>query len=77
MAFEQIQGKELSFNNLLDADAARRLVARFEQPVVAIIKHNNPCGVGTGSSPAEAYERALACDPVSAFRVDRGAQSPR
>ena len=68
----QHQGKELSYNNLLDADAARRLVARFEGPpfegpVAAIIKHNNPCGVGRGETPAEAYERALACDPMSAF----------
>jgi phosphoribosylaminoimidazolecarboxamide formyltransferase/IMP cyclohydrolase len=65
--FNQLQGKELSFNNMLDADAARRLAARFERPVAAILKHNNPCGVGVGDSPAEAYERALACDPVSAF----------
>jgi phosphoribosylaminoimidazolecarboxamide formyltransferase/IMP cyclohydrolase len=65
--FEQLQGKELSFNNLLDADAARRLVAAFRKPAVVIVKHGNPCGVGTGESPAEAFERALACDPTSAF----------
>ncbi len=65
--FEQLQGKELSFNNLLDADAARRLVAHFDAPTIAIIKHNNPCGVGRGATPVEAYERALACDPTSAF----------
>jgi len=65
--FSQLQGKELSYNNLLDADAARRIVAPFESSAVAIVKHNNPCGVGRGSSLAEAYERALACDPVSAF----------
>ncbi len=65
--FEQLQGKELSFNNLLDADAARRLVASFGRPAVAIVKHGNPCGVGVGASPAEAYGRALACDPDSAF----------
>ncbi|MEM8962110.1 MAG: bifunctional phosphoribosylaminoimidazolecarboxamide formyltransferase/IMP cyclohydrolase, partial [Acidobacteriota bacterium] len=64
---EQLQGKELSWNNLLDADAARRLVALFEEPAVVIVKHNNPCGVGTGTTLTEAYERALACDPVSAF----------
>ena len=65
--FEQLQGKELSYNNLLDADAARRLVAQFEEPAVAIVKHNNPCGVGVGESLTEAYQRALECDPESAF----------
>jgi phosphoribosylaminoimidazolecarboxamide formyltransferase / IMP cyclohydrolase len=63
----QLQGKELSWNNLLDADAARKLVALFAEPTVAIIKHNNPCGVGRGKELAEAYGRALATDPVSAF----------
>jgi phosphoribosylaminoimidazolecarboxamide formyltransferase/IMP cyclohydrolase len=63
----QVQGKELSWNNLLDADAARRLVALFEDPTVAILKHNNPCGVGRGAGLVEAYHRALDCDPVSAF----------
>ena len=65
--FEQHQGKALSWNNLLDANAARRLVSLLEPTGVVIVKHNNPCGVGLGSSPTEAYERALACDPVSAF----------
>ncbi len=69
--FRQLQGKELSWNNLLDADAARKLSALFdgpeEDPVVVIVKHNNPCGVGRGATLVEAYERALACDPVSAF----------
>ncbi|MCL4837911.1 MAG: bifunctional phosphoribosylaminoimidazolecarboxamide formyltransferase/IMP cyclohydrolase, partial [Thermoanaerobaculia bacterium] len=65
--FEQLQGKELSWNNLLDADAARRLIALFAEPAVAIVKHNNPCGVGRGDSLRAAYDRALACDPVSAF----------
>ncbi len=65
--FEQLGGKELSFNNLLDADAARTLAARIDEPAAAIIKHNNPCGVGRGDSVREAYERALACDPKSAF----------
>jgi phosphoribosylaminoimidazolecarboxamide formyltransferase/IMP cyclohydrolase len=65
--FEQLQGKELSYNNLLDTDAARRLVGEFDEPAVAIIKHNNPCGVGRGAKISTAYERALACDPVSAF----------
>jgi phosphoribosylaminoimidazolecarboxamide formyltransferase / IMP cyclohydrolase len=64
---EQIQGKELSYNNLNDTDAAFELVAEFEGPAVAIIKHANPCGVSLGATLAEAYRRALACDPVSAF----------
>jgi phosphoribosylaminoimidazolecarboxamide formyltransferase/IMP cyclohydrolase len=64
---QQLQGKELSWNNLLDADAARKLVAQFSAPAVVIVKHNNPCGVGIGSDLATAYQRALATDPVSAF----------
>ena len=63
----QIQGKELSYNNLGDTDAAFELVAEFSQPAVAIIKHANPCGVAEAASVAEAYRKALACDPVSAF----------
>ena len=63
----QLQGKALSFNNLNDTDAAFELVAEFEAPAVAIVKHANPCGVAEGESLAEAYARALACDPVSAF----------
>ncbi len=63
----QLQGKQLSWNNLLDADAARRLVALLAGPAVVIVKHSNPCGVGRGATLSEAYERALACDPVSAF----------
>ena len=65
-----IQGKALSFNNIGDADAAFELVAEFDPDAaaaVAIIKHANPCGVGTGATPAEAYAGALRCDPVSAF----------
>ncbi len=65
--FDQLQGKELSFNNLLDADAARTLVARFGEPAAVIVKHGNPCGAGRGDTVREAYERALACDPKSAF----------
>src|SRR5260370_31354153 len=64
---QQVQGKELSYNNLNDTDAAFELVAEFEAPSVAIIKHANPCGVATGTSLEEAYAKALACDPVSAF----------
>ncbi|MEM6704177.1 MAG: bifunctional phosphoribosylaminoimidazolecarboxamide formyltransferase/IMP cyclohydrolase [Acidobacteriota bacterium] len=63
----QIQGKELSWNNMLDADATRKLASLFEPPTVVITKHNNPCGVGTADTLEEAYRRALACDPVSAF----------
>ncbi|MBI3081821.1 MAG: bifunctional phosphoribosylaminoimidazolecarboxamide formyltransferase/IMP cyclohydrolase, partial [Gemmatimonadetes bacterium] len=54
----QLQGKELSFNNIVDLDAAWRLVAEFSSPAAAIIKHNNPCGVGTGSTLGEAFEKA-------------------
>ncbi len=64
---EQVQGKELSYNNLNDTDAAFELVSEFVAPAVAIIKHANPCGVATGATLLEAYEKALACDPVSAF----------
>jgi phosphoribosylaminoimidazolecarboxamide formyltransferase / IMP cyclohydrolase len=64
---EQIQGKELSYNNLNDTDAAFELAAEFEAPAVAIIKHANPCGVAVGADLAEAYRQALACDPVSAY----------
>src|SRR5579862_1105376 len=63
----QVQGRELSYNNYADTDAAYELVAEFASPAVAIIKHANPCGVAIGASPHEAWVRALACDPVSAF----------
>ena len=63
----QLQGKELSYNNLNDTDAAFELIAEFNDPAVAIIKHANPCGVAIGSSIFDAYESALRCDPVSAF----------
>ena len=63
----QLGGKDLSFNNVLDINAGRLLVQEFEVPACAIIKHNNPCGVAIGSSAIEAYRRAFACDPVSAF----------
>ncbi len=63
----QAQGKELSFNNLNDTDAAFECVAEFEQPTLVIVKHANPCGVASAATMAEAWERALACDPVSAF----------
>jgi phosphoribosylaminoimidazolecarboxamide formyltransferase / IMP cyclohydrolase len=66
-AARQLQGKALSYNNLIDTDAAYALVAEFDQPAVAIIKHANPCGVATATNVREAWDRALACDPVSAY----------
>jgi phosphoribosylaminoimidazolecarboxamide formyltransferase/IMP cyclohydrolase len=63
----QLNGKELSFNNVLDLNAGRMLVDEFEVPACVIIKHNNPCGVGVGSNVLEAYRRAFASDPLSAF----------
>ena len=64
---EQVQGKELGYNNIADADAAYELVAEFEAPACVIVKHANPCGVAIGSDLSEAYARALECDAVSAF----------
>jgi phosphoribosylaminoimidazolecarboxamide formyltransferase / IMP cyclohydrolase len=66
-AARKIQGKELSFNNIIDLDAAWRLVTELGEPACVIVKHTNPCGTGLGASPLEAYERAWACDPTSAF----------
>ena len=66
-AAHQLQGKELSYNNLVDLDACWELVSEFEEPAVVIIKHTNPCGASTGATVLEAYTRALAADPVSAF----------
>ena len=76
---QQHHGKQISFNNILDLDAGRGIVRESAEPVCAIVKHNNPCGVALGSGPLEAYQRAFACDPLSAFggvivlngRVDR------
>ncbi len=77
---EQLHGKELSFNNLLDLSSARELAGEFTgQPACAIVKHNNPCGCALGETIQQAYERAFACDPQSAYggvivvnrRVDR------
>ena len=64
---KQTQGKELSFNNLNDTDAAYELVAEFKNPTCAIIKHANPCGVSTDKTLSNAYKKALSCDPESAF----------
>jgi phosphoribosylaminoimidazolecarboxamide formyltransferase/IMP cyclohydrolase len=63
----QLQGKELSYNNLVDMDACWELVQEFDEPAAIIVKHTNPCGAATGGTVLEAYQKALACDPVSAF----------
>jgi len=63
----QMQGKELGYNNIADADAAYELVAEFEAPACVIVKHANPCGVAVGHDLSDAYRRALECDAVSAF----------
>ncbi len=72
----QLQGKELSFNNIVDLQAAWELAQEFEEPVCAIIKHTNPCGTATGKTLAEAFRRALECDPVSAFGGVIGVNRP-
>jgi phosphoribosylaminoimidazolecarboxamide formyltransferase / IMP cyclohydrolase len=64
---EQLHGKELSYNNINDADAALQIVKEFAEPAAVAVKHMNPCGVGTGKSGFEAFEKALAADPVSIF----------
>jgi phosphoribosylaminoimidazolecarboxamide formyltransferase/IMP cyclohydrolase len=64
---EQLHGKEMSYNNYVDTDAARRAANDFVEPAVAIIKHANPCGLAVGADIAEAHRKAHACDPVSAF----------
>ena len=63
----QLHGKELSFNNLLDLSSARELVEELDTPACAIVKHNNPCGCALGETVQSAYERAFACDPLSAY----------
>jgi phosphoribosylaminoimidazolecarboxamide formyltransferase/IMP cyclohydrolase len=72
----QVQGKELSYNNIVDLQAAWDLAQEFDEPVCAIIKHTNPCGTATGKTLAEAYTRALECDPVSAFGGVIGVNRP-
>src|SRR5579884_2838909 len=72
----QVQGKELSYNNIVDLQAAWDLAQEFEQPFCGIIKHTNPCGAATGETLAEAYKRALECDPVSAFGGVIGVNRP-
>jgi phosphoribosylaminoimidazolecarboxamide formyltransferase / IMP cyclohydrolase len=66
-AAEQLHGKEMSYNNYVDTDAARRAANDFAEPAVAIIKHANPCGIAVGADVADAYRRANECDPTSAF----------
>jgi phosphoribosylaminoimidazolecarboxamide formyltransferase / IMP cyclohydrolase len=63
----QLHGKEMSYNNYVDADAARRAAYDFDRPCVAVVKHANPCGIAVGADVAEAHRKAHACDPVSAF----------
>src|SRR5437660_5357382 len=65
--YTQIQGKELSYNNIADADAAWECVKTFDEPACVIVKHANPCGAAIGASPRDAYERAFATDPTAAF----------
>jgi len=66
-AAHQLQGKELSYNNLVDLESALALAAEFQRPAAVIVKHNNPCGTAEQETLVEAYTKALACDPVSAF----------
>jgi len=72
----QLQGKELSYNNIVDLQAAWDFAQEFDETVCAIIKHTNPCGAATGKTLAEAYKRALECDPVSAFGGVIGVNRP-
>jgi phosphoribosylaminoimidazolecarboxamide formyltransferase / IMP cyclohydrolase len=72
----QVQGRELSFNNIVDLQAAWDLAQEFEEPFCGIIKHTNPCGAANGKTLAEAYVRALECDPVSAFGGVIGVNRP-
>src|SRR5580692_7205058 len=66
-AARQLQGKELSYNNLVDLEAALELSTEFQRPAAVIVKHNNPCGTAEQDSLADAYVKALACDPISAY----------
>lgn len=64
---EQLHGKELSYNNILDIDVVYRMMIEFDETACAIVKHNTPCGAAIGKDAADAYEKALSCDPISAF----------
>jgi phosphoribosylaminoimidazolecarboxamide formyltransferase/IMP cyclohydrolase len=66
-AYEQLHGAQLGYNNLLDLDAARHTLEEFSLPACVIVKHNNPCGAAVAENAAAAYEKALSCDPVSAY----------
>src|SRR5262249_50242139 len=72
----QLSGKEMSYNNYVDADAAWRAFNDFDEPAVAIVKHANPCGIAVGSDVAEAHRKAHACDPVSAYGGVIAANAP-
>jgi len=72
----QLQGKELSYNNIVDLQAAWDLAQEFDEPLCAIVKHTNPCGAATGKTLVEAYKKALECDPVSAFGGVVGVNRP-
>ena len=72
----QLQGKELSYNNLVDLDACWELVEEFHEPAAIIVKHTNPCGAALGTDLLDAYQKALACDPVSAFGSIIGLNRP-
>jgi phosphoribosylaminoimidazolecarboxamide formyltransferase/IMP cyclohydrolase len=72
----QLQGKELSYNNIVDLQAAWELAQEFDEPVCGIVKHTNPCGTATGKTLLEAYKKALECDPVSAFGGVIGVNRP-
>ena len=76
VTWDVLQGKELSYTNLLDLDAAQRIVAEFDEPAAVVIKHTNPCGAATGASAAEAYVRARDADPLSAFGGIVGVNRP-
>jgi len=76
LPYHQLSGKELSFNNLIDSDTAISLTYGYEKPTVAIIKHTNPCGVGSDEQLAKAFDKALATDPVSAFGGIIGCNRP-
>src|SRR6185295_15328341 len=75
-ASAQLHGKELSYNNLLDLDAALNLVREFDRPSAVVLKHNNPCGAGIGETLVQAFERAYSGDPVSAFGSVLGFNRP-
>jgi len=75
-AARQLHGKELSYNNLLDLDAALNLVREFREPAAVVLKHNNPCGAGIGTSLVQAFQRAYSGDPVSAFGSILGFNRP-